>query len=113
MENLDIEQRIGIFCNHFEWGVKVFDKMIDRIPEDQIQNIFKNDNQCYCKLKNGDGIKVIKSSTNPRGYRLTKMIIEPGIDNMLLLRFVRTSLTDNIVAVFDEDLNEYDKMQSN
>lgn len=113
MEAFSIEQRIGIFCNHFEWGVKIFDRMIDRIPEDKIQSIFKNDNQCYCKLKNGDGIKVIKSNVNPRGYRLTKMIIEPGIDDMLLLRFVRTSLADNIVAVFDEDLNEYDKMQSN
>lgn len=108
MANLDIKQRIGIYYNHLTWGNRVFDKIINEIPEDQIVYCKRrNTGNSYCQLINGDIIQTIPANGKSRGYKVTKVFMEPGIDQETYQTVIKPAVLYTIQTVWDEDL-EYD-----
>lgn len=73
-------QRIGIFYVNRDWGEKVFDTVVNELPQEYIAKMYKTKDEMRCELKDGSVIIALEARENRRGCKFHKVIIQPEID---------------------------------
>ena len=73
-------QRIGIFYVDRDWGEKVFHTVVNELPPEYIEKMYKMRDEMRCELKDGSVIMSLEARESRRGCKFHKVIIQPEID---------------------------------
>ena len=57
-------QRIGIFYNDRDWGEKVFNLVVNELPQEYIEKMYKTRDEMRCELKDGSVIMALEEDVN-------------------------------------------------
>ena len=75
-----IAQKIGVYYISEEWRNKVYDEFIKSIPPELIVRKCVSKHEVFINLKDGTSIRFIPANDNARGYKFSKILMEPAID---------------------------------
>lgn len=106
-------QGIGIYYKNRKWAENLFKKIIDDLPKEVIKINIMSKCDLYIELKDGTHIRFVSVDSNARGYRFTKMFLEPGIDKEYYDYIIRPYLRPNYPIILDECLKNADIWYAN
>lgn len=101
-------QGIGIYYKNREWAENLFIKIVDGLPKEVIKVSIISKYNLYIELKEGTYIRFVSVDSKARGYRFTKMFLEPGIDKEYYDCIIRPYLRPNNPIILNENFSNAD-----
>lgn len=106
-------QGIGIYYKNRKWAENLFKKIIDDLPKEIIKIDITSKYNLYIELKDETHIRFVSVDNSARGYRFTKMFLEPGINKEYYDCIIRPYLRPNYPIILDENLKNADIWYAN